>query len=283
MKHFWTRTDSIPWAVALAGAVSKTPKEFSIALVSDNPVVKMIGESVGGTRPQGQEIVLPSTTAELGWLDAAQAFRLQREMEEIHGLVLDQKVQVLPLQYPQLVSNLLLHKYGVFAQHGYYCPNPALFYRKQVQKYSDYTVLIDDLSFMPQVNAFWEGWGLPHPPQVLDLKTLDPLEQVYALCALNRAVPGVVLLHTNNPLNHVARAWYTDLQCLRERPAILSILPADMESLDRRASLYWSQQIPAIEDDELDIFKKRGYAWKVRWECGFDNHEYYRRRAKGMY
>lgn len=282
MKLFWAKTNSIPWAVSLAGAVSKAPKEFRCALVSDDPLIKMIGEAVGGTKPVGEELVLPNTETEFEWLDQKQAQRMQREMEEIHGLVMEQQVQVVPLQYPQLASNLLLHKYQVFTGHGYFCPDPLIFNKRQVQKYSEYTILLESMKFKDQALAFCDGWEI-EDREILDLSTLSSLEQVFALAALSRPSPGIVLLSANNPLNYVARSWYTDIYCLRQRPVILSVLPADQNDLDRRTALFWSQQIPVMETDSLEMFKSRGFAWKVRWECGFDNHEYYRRKAQGMY
>lgn len=281
MRKFWVRTDSLPWAISLAGAVNKSPKEMRIALVGDCPVIKMIGDSVGGSQPVGEEIVLPSTEQELEWLDQAQAARMQREMEDIHGIVLDQQVHVIQLQYPQLVSNLLLHKYGVFAQHGYYCPDPKNFHKRQVQVYADYNVLVEEAKFEPHARAFCAEYGVE--PNILDLSTLPLLEQVRALSAMNGPQKTCCFLRGTNPLNWVARAWYTDIDCLVERPAILSLLPATHEDLDIRSTLYWSQQIPVAEGDEPDVFAKRGYAWRVRRECSFDNHEYYRRRAAGQY
>lgn len=281
MKHFVLETDSIPWAVVWAGAAAKNPKEFSLELRSSNPVIQFINGGLlsggGGSIP----LKLPVQDEEFGLYDFFQAERQMREMEEIHGLVMDHKIEVVPLQYSMLVPNILMHDHQTFSNSGYYCPEPG---KKQVRAYAGYTVLLESMEFQKQAEAYCEGFGMEwDSDQVLDLSSLSTLEQVYALGALSTANPSLVILRASNDLSYVLRAWYSDIYCLRERPCIINLLPETAAEVDQRKVLFWPQQIPAMMSDELEVFKSRGKAWKIRWDCGFDNHTFYRRAAEGIY
>lgn len=281
MRHFSVQTDSLPWAIAIGGSVAKS-KGFKINIVSERPEIQAVSACVGNEGAIGQEIQLPSTPEEYQWLDAFHVERTMKEMEVLHGLALDQRMQVMSLQYSMLFSNLLISKYNQPATHGMFYPLPS---KAQRAPYEQFSVLVEKEEYLDMVPGFCRGLGMTvDSDSILVLDKLSVREQIFALGALNRSAVGVVILSTANDLNHVAKAWYTDIDCLNQRPVILSVLPPNPEDLDRRHVLYWSQQIPVVEGQwEDSTMEARGWAWKVRLECKFDNHEYYRRKARGEY
>jgi hypothetical protein len=276
MKYLTLKTDDVHWAVAFAGAAVSVSRELRMSVVSENPVVQELAQCLGGNKQTGDVIEIPTDFTPY---DEFQARRTRMEMDEIHGIAMD-TLDVISLQYAQLAQNVLVKDYGVMAGYGYFYPEPSA---KRIRAYSGHNVLCQKREYLGYAQDFLLGYDPTQELHPVFFDELEDIELVMTAASFQIPEPTVVVMDLDHWLNYIFRAWYQGFDNLWKQTVILGVIPDHLDMSNARMLTQWPQVLAIPPEATSEQTTARGNAWRTRVDCKFDNHEYWKRIAQGLY
>jgi hypothetical protein len=206
--------------------------------------------------------------------------RLQAEIEEVQGVVVDQEIPLNRLNVSQLAAEFIVRDVGIVTRAGYAFPKIPRSQRKDPE--ASILHMAGDTS-REQALAFGHAFLPENEVVYRDMSGDSLLDQVVAIGSLATG-RSAVCMPLDHPLQSVFRAWYTEFSNLKNHPAVLASMSKDGVPGRERFVVQYSQQIPVVPELEgPELFARKGLSWAIRHECNFDAHEFCRRRARGEY
>ena len=275
MKYVKLKTDNLIWATCISGAIVSAHKNvvnppINFVIESDSPEIQFLGSVFDQTKPgvNYEEIQPPTKEEELEILDVFGAKKLERELRVLHGVDIEEAVSKLTLLD---LGNLILEKHGIKGQPKTFYPKMS---KPQYQSYIEYDCVIMNKKYLPWAKEYAKGYGTNF--NILDATQLPTIEVVKAL---NNPNLKLLVAHASDPILFVAKSYYKDYDSISQTFATLVLYEPSFQ-FDRFCCPLWGACLPQNIEDPAAEYK--GKLRKLQEICKFDNHEYKKRKTKGL-
>ena len=266
----WIDTDDVWWACALAAGVESAKANpnnppIRVGFSTNNPLLKPFVDYYGKPLPNFIKVSIPENELQMLELDRILSKKIQVEVNEVHGIITDELLDVQFAPISELSTALLLIQYGLISGGGMFYPEQVGFSKKRNIK-----AVCEKEEYAEFINRFLDEETEPY--------ILDPNDEE-SVKALFTSTVECVAVGSHSPFLPILKSMYKGFDRIHEVYPVLQIVE-DASKLEPRRFLEWSACLLIPYECDKKVLSEMGQAWRLRKQYDFDFIRYLKESRK---